>query len=123
MDRSLHEVENQGRFLQERVDYMSQDFRNLSAAVHTLRLDFKHMINKHLHPIQKSIILGTNPSFPTQYIVNTLQGNGQCTWLILAWYTISTFKDFPANFPIVSLVQQVLSTLTVYQAMWLRCPN
>ena len=55
MDRSLHEAENQGNFLQEHFDYMSQDFRNLSAAIRTLRLDFKHMIDEHLRPIQKSI--------------------------------------------------------------------
>ena len=48
-------MENQGNILEEHFDYMAQDFWNLSANLLSLCRDFKHMINKHLRPIQKSV--------------------------------------------------------------------
>ena len=69
------------------------------------------------------LTLGTKPSFPVQYTVNTLQGNGQWTYHIPTQYTASTFRIFPAGFPAISLVQEMISTFRVFPVMWLWCPN
>ena len=62
--------------------------------------------------------LGTNLSFPAQYITNTLQVNGQCSCDIPIWYITSVFRISRTGFPAVFLVQKIPGTFTVFQVMW-----
>ena len=49
-----------------------------------------------------SISLGARGGVLDWYTASTLQGNGQCTHHIPAWYTASMFRIFQANFSAVS---------------------
>jgi hypothetical protein len=58
--------------------------------------------------------LGARGGVQTQYITNTLQGNGQRTYQIPTWNIPRTFRIFPANLTEISPVQEMLRTFTVY---------
>ena len=64
-----------------------------------------------------AVTLGTRPDVLIWYTANTLQGNGQRTCHLPTRYTASTFRIFPASFPAISLVQEMISTFTVFPVM------
>jgi hypothetical protein len=57
--------------------------------------------------------LGERGGVQTQYITNTLQGNGQRTYQIPIWNIPRTFRIFPANLTEIPPVQDILRTFTV----------
>jgi hypothetical protein len=67
----------------------------------------------HLNSLQL-ITLRARGGVLTQYITNTLQGNGQRTYQIPTWNIPRTFRIFPANLTEISLVQEMFRTFTVY---------
>jgi hypothetical protein len=60
------------------------------------------------------LTLGARGGVQTQYITNTLQGNGQRTYKIPTWNILRTFRIFPANLTEISPVQEMLRTFIVY---------
>jgi hypothetical protein len=60
------------------------------------------------------VTLGARGGVLTQYIVNTLQGNGQRTYKIPTWNIPRTFRIFQANLTEISPAQEMLRTFTVY---------
>ena len=67
--------------------------------------------------------LGARGGVLGQYIANTSQGNGQSTKPIPTQHTPSSFRIFQANFPAIFPAQEMVSTFTVFQIMWLEFPH
>jgi hypothetical protein len=61
----------------------------------------KH-IDIRYHYVREVITLGARGGVLTQYITNTLQGNGQRTYQIPTWNIPRTFRIFPANLTEIS---------------------
>jgi hypothetical protein len=60
------------------------------------------------------LTLGARGGVLTQYITNTLQGNGQRTWPIPTQNIPRTFRIFPANLTEMSLAWEVFRPFTVF---------
>jgi hypothetical protein len=68
----------------------------------------RHLWTREMQP------LGARDGVQTQYITNTLQGNGQRTYKIPTWNIPRTFRIFPANLTEIFPAQEMLRTFTVY---------